>query len=182
MNPDFTSSASVRQSALPEQRTRVGLATVVWLLMTLGMIGPALGQPQGTAGTCVPVSERAGRELGCFITATNVLSKPPDGPLYWHLDAYPTHAEADAAKGLSGTVVESYGKVWLFTIAQSSWRAIGGEHVAEIGPLPVGTPTKLTAVYMEATFMPGMQSVVHRHSGPEAWYLLSGEQCLETPG
>jgi quercetin dioxygenase-like cupin family protein len=35
---------------------------------------------------------------------------------------------------------------------------------------------------MEATFMPGMKSSAHRHPGPEAWYVLTGEQCLETPG
>ena len=28
---------------------------------------------------------------------------------------------------------------------------------------------------------PGMKSLVHRHSGPEAWYTLTGETCLETP-
>ena len=28
---------------------------------------------------------------------------------------------------------------------------------------------------------PGMKSEIHRHSGPEAWYTLSGETCLETP-
>ena len=26
-----------------------------------------------------------------------------------------------------------------------------------------------------------MKSTVHRHSGPEAWYTVSGETCLETP-
>ena len=26
-----------------------------------------------------------------------------------------------------------------------------------------------------------MKSAVHRHSGPEAWYTVSGETCLETP-
>jgi quercetin dioxygenase-like cupin family protein len=34
---------------------------------------------------------------------------------------------------------------------------------------------------MEAIFRPGMKSAVHRHSGPEAWYTLAGETCLETP-
>ena len=38
-----------------------------------------------------------------------------------------------------------------------------------------------TARYMEAVFTPGMSARVHRHSGPEAWYLVSGAQCLETP-
>ena len=28
---------------------------------------------------------------------------------------------------------------------------------------------------------PGMKSAIHRHSGPEAWYTMKGETCLETP-
>ena len=28
---------------------------------------------------------------------------------------------------------------------------------------------------------PGMKSAIHRHSGVEAWYTLSGQTCLETP-
>jgi len=34
---------------------------------------------------------------------------------------------------------------------------------------------------MEAVFAPGMHTSVHRHSGAEAWYVLAGAQCLETP-
>jgi quercetin dioxygenase-like cupin family protein len=34
---------------------------------------------------------------------------------------------------------------------------------------------------MEATFTPGMSSRIHTHPGPEAWIVLQGEQCLETP-
>lgn len=34
---------------------------------------------------------------------------------------------------------------------------------------------------MEAVFAPGMKPAIHRHSGPEAWYVLGGAQCLETP-
>jgi ketosteroid isomerase-like protein len=34
---------------------------------------------------------------------------------------------------------------------------------------------------MEAIFTPGMTAPAHRHSGPEAWFTLSGETCLETP-
>ena len=28
---------------------------------------------------------------------------------------------------------------------------------------------------------PGMKSSIHRHSGPEAWYTIQGETCLDTP-
>jgi len=179
----ITAAAAVANSMflVNQRRTRTTLAAIVWSVMVFGATEPTLGQTQGTGGTCVPVSERAGRELGCFITASQALGKLPEGDLYWHLDTYQTRAAAEAAKGPGGTVVESYDKVWLFTIAGSGWRAPGGEHVAAIGPLPVGSAKKLTTVYLEATFMPGMQSVVHRHPGPEAWYVLAGEQCLETP-
>ena len=34
---------------------------------------------------------------------------------------------------------------------------------------------------MEAISDPGMTSSVHRHPGPEAWYTIAGEVCLETP-
>jgi quercetin dioxygenase-like cupin family protein len=141
----------------------------------------ALGQTEGTGGRCVPVSERAGRELGCFIMATQVVGQLGSRPVFWHLTSYPTRAAADTAKGSGGAVVESLGKVWLFTIAEAGWRPAGGEHVAEIGPLPVAPSVGYTAQYMEAIFRPGMKSTVHRHSGPEAWYTLTGETCLETP-
>jgi quercetin dioxygenase-like cupin family protein len=34
---------------------------------------------------------------------------------------------------------------------------------------------------MEAVFTPGMTAAEHTHSGPEAWYTIAGETCLETP-
>jgi quercetin dioxygenase-like cupin family protein len=131
---------------------------------------------------CIPAAERAGRELGCFITGATVLGKLPDEPLYWYLDSYATRKAADKAKGKYGTVLESYGKIWLFTISDRNWQATGGQRIARVGPLPLAGAGSYTALYMEATFVPGMRSAVHRHSGPEAWYVLTGEQCLETPG
>ena len=132
--------------------------------------------------TCIPVAERAGRKLGCFITRTELLGRLPKIPLYWHLYKYLTREAAESAKGDYGSVVESYGDVWLFTIAAATWNAKGGERIARVGPLPVADTASYSAQYMEATFTPGMHSTVHRHPGPEAWYVLSGEQCLETPG
>ena len=131
---------------------------------------------------CVPAAERAGRKLGCFVTATETLGKIASSQVYWHIYNYPTRAAAEKAKGKSGSVVESYGKVWLFAVADADWKASGGKRVARVGPLPVNDGGNYTAEYMEATFMPGMKSRVHRHPGPEAWYVLEGEQCLETPG
>ena len=132
------------------------------------------------AQICKPVSQRTG-ELGCWITANAALGQLPQQPIFWHLDTYPTRGAAEGAKGPLGAVVESLGKVWLLTIDVAGWRPSGGERVAEIGPLPVSATTKYSAQYMEAVFTPGMTAPTHRHSGPEAWYTLAGETCLETP-
>lgn len=129
---------------------------------------------------CKPVSERTG-ELGCWIIAHPELDSLPEQPIFWHLDTYPTPAAAIAARSSRGTVVESLGRVWLFTIDTAEWHPSSGERVAKVGPLPVTPGTRYSAQYMEAIFTPGMTAPAHRHSGPEAWYTLSGETCLETP-
>jgi non-heme chloroperoxidase len=145
-----------------------------------------LGTPSANAAaqteSCEPVAQRAGREFGCFITAREALGRlPRDSAFYWHIDAYPSRPAALAAKGPRGTVVESLGRTWLFTIAGSRWGPREGEHIATVGPLALVDAGAHAAVYMEGVFRPGMHSPVHRHPGVEAWYTLEGEQCLETP-
>src|SRR5262249_7075735 len=77
-------------------------------------------------------------EVGCWIIAHEPMGKLPQAQVFWHLDVYPTRAQAEAAKGPHGTVVESLGKVWLLSIEDGGWRPSGGgERVAEIGPLPI---------------------------------------------
>ena len=156
------------------QRVRCALTAIACLGSALAVCG------QASAQSCKPVSQRTG-ELGCWITVSAPLGQLPQRPIFWHLDTYPTRIAAEAAKGARGTVVESLGKVWLFTIDVAGWRPSGGERVAEIGPLPVSADAKYSAQYMEAIFTPGMTAPAHRHSGPEAWYTLAGETCLETP-
>jgi quercetin dioxygenase-like cupin family protein len=132
------------------------------------------------AQVCKPVSERTS-DVGCWIIAHEPVGRLAASPTFWHLDAYPSVATAEAAKGPSGTVVESLGKIWLLTIENADWRPSGGERIAEIGPLGVVAGEKYSAQYMEAIFNPGMTAPAHVHSGPEAWYTLAGETCLETP-
>jgi quercetin dioxygenase-like cupin family protein len=130
-------------------------------------------------GVCRPVSERKA-EVGCWIIAHLPVGQFTQSQIFWHLDAYPTRDAAEAAKGPRGAVVEALGKVWLLTIEDAGWRASGGERVAEIGPLPI-SPGNYSAQYMEAVFTPGMTAPAHTHAGPEAWYTVAGETCLETP-
>jgi quercetin dioxygenase-like cupin family protein len=149
-------------------------------LLCLSLVaGPLAAQ---TDGTCVPVAERAGREFGCFITARQELGRLSGSPaLFWHLHVYPTRDQAKADRTPRSTVVESLGHIWLFTIAPEDWRPEGGDFITRIGPLPLVDADSFAAVYMEGVFQPGMQSMVHRHPGVEAWYTLEGSMCLETP-
>ncbi len=155
------------------------IAAIALLVPSIVPRGVLRGQ---TAGTCIPVSERAGRELGCFILKREELGALPRNPaLFWYLDSYPTLADAEAARGPRGSVVESLGRHWLFTIGPRGWHPASGHRVGRIGPLPMIGAERYTAVYMEGIFTPGMASVVHRHPGVEAWYTLDGAMCLETP-
>lgn len=128
---------------------------------------------------CKPVSEQT-QEIGCWILADDSVGQLTEAQVFWHLDTYPTRTAAQADKGPQGIVVESFGKVWLMTISDEKWRPPHGNRVAEIGPLPIAAGDRYSAQLMEADFTPGMTAAAHIHSGPEAWYTLGGETCLET--
>jgi quercetin dioxygenase-like cupin family protein len=164
-----------------ESACRTGIAAVSAVILSLTSAHAAQTQGAGSATSCAPVSERAGRPYGCFILASQPVGTIDPAAVFWHLETFTTPAAAEKAKDPHATVLESFGKVWLLTIAPKGWRSAGGQHVAEIGPLPIKANTAYTAQFMEASFTPGMKSSVHRHAGPEAWYTLTGETCLETP-
>ena len=132
-------------------------------------------------GTCTtPVTERTS-DAGCYVDANESLGELPTQPVYWHIYNFPTRVAAEAVKPLHGTVIESFGRVWLYAIAIADWHPTSGQRVAVIGPLGIVAGKHYTARYMEAAFTPGMRARAHEHSGPEAFYVVSGTQCLETP-
>jgi quercetin dioxygenase-like cupin family protein len=118
---------------------------------------------------------------GCYLAANEQLGTLPADPLFWHLYTYRDVPDAKAHSGPRSTVVESFGQVWVYTIAPRDWRPAGGKRMAVVGPLPHQAGRAYTARYMEAVFMPGTHTSAHTHAGPEAWYVLAGTQCLETP-
>jgi quercetin dioxygenase-like cupin family protein len=120
-------------------------------------------------------------KAGCYLVATTSVGVFPALSVYWHLYEYAGRAEAEAAAAPRSAVVESQGRMWVYTIAGKDWQPRSGKRVAVVGPLSVPAGRQYTARYMEAMFEPGMRTAVHRHSGAEAWYLLTGAQCLETP-
>jgi quercetin dioxygenase-like cupin family protein len=115
------------------------------------------------------------------LLAKQELGKLSPERVFWHLDVYPSSASAQAERTANGTVVQSFGKIWLFTIDGEAWRPPTGQHVASIGPLEIQPAPAFAAEYLRSIFTPGMSAPVHMHSGPEAFYSLSGDTCLETP-
>jgi hypothetical protein len=152
-------------------------AISVGLAATVATLFPAGVGAQATTREC-GVIEEAGP--ACLLARKQIPSLP-DGKLFWHLDRFPTKAAAESAGTASSTVVEAFGSTWLFTLAKASWRPRGGEHVSVVGPLPVTPASSYTAEYLRSIFNPGTAAPLHIHSGPEAFYAVSGDTCLETP-
>jgi hypothetical protein len=138
----------------------------------------------GLPGWCeTPAADRKAEE-GCYTTAIADVGRLPATAIYWHLDVFPSRTAAEAARAARSTVVDSQHRHWLFTIAEAGWRPSGGERVATIGPLVIDPAVPYTARYQEAVIAAGFQDGIgkgHWHPGPEAWYVLEGGQCLETP-
>jgi len=170
--------------AVPMRRSFITLA--LGATITILAAGVELAQVPGTrilGGCDVPVAQRTS-DTGCYLTATLALPELPSAPIYWHVFSYPSRAVADSVPlRPASIVVESLGASWLFAIGDAAWQASVGQRVARVGPLPVTTGARYTARFMEAVFPPGqgLQTSVHRHSGPEAWFVVSGAQCLRTP-
>lgn len=166
----------MRNEIVRGRRRCSALAMMLWCFCTTAAAADATVKL-----TCQPVAQRT-RDVGCWILAAERVGSLSETPVYWHLYAYTTRAEAESAKeSRYQTVLESLGRIWLMTIAPQNWRAKTGERVAVIGPLDIDRGREYTAQYMEAIFPPGFDTPVHRHSGPEAWYTSAGAVCLETP-
>jgi hypothetical protein len=123
---------------------------------------------------------KAQQALGIKALAEKKVLQLPDGPLFWRIENFPTFAQAQAVAGLWGLAAESGGKVWLFRLGPASGSSARVSKVAEVGPLPrVVAPEYLLRIN-EATGPAGSITPVHTHPGSEAFYVLTGEQCIRT--
>ncbi|HEY5721007.1 MAG TPA: cupin domain-containing protein [Allosphingosinicella sp.] len=148
--------------------------------------GPAAAPAQQPAalnvpGGCSTRAPRGGDAEGCFLAAVQRLGKMAPRPVYWHIYAYAGRAEAEAAADPLSIVVEAFERTWLYALKPKGWHPRSGLRMAVLGPFPIRRGVDYTARYMQATFSPGMKTGVHAHSGPEAWYVVSGAQCLQMP-
>ena len=135
-----------------------------------------------TDGACVDIPAGEKRpEFGCFNVAAAGPLQFKDARVYWHLRTFSTRQAAEAVKSPTGIVVEEDRRVWLSELGTRDRSLNGGNPAAVIGPLELPKAKSYTAVLSYAVMRPGDRSRVHTHPGPEAFYVMTGEQCLETP-
>ena len=128
----------------------------------------------------LPLTAIAQQALVIKALSEKKVTELPAGPLFWRIENFPMLAQAQAAAGATGLAVESGGKVWLFTLGPAGG-STGGTKVAEVGPLPKVVATQYLLRINEATGSPGSITPVHTHPGSEAFYVLAGEQSIQSP-
>lgn len=131
--------------------------------------------------TCVENSPERRGELGCSIIESKLLPTDLKEPVFWHLDRFASLERARAAVWPASIAFEAVGTVWLMTIEATPSEHHGGQHVTQVGPLPLPHAPRYAMVVQSALFAAGMYSLAHHHSGVEAVYVLEGEACYETP-
>ena len=166
-----------------------GILVLFLVAFSIVPLGQARAQAAGSAPhghltevACVDVPPAEKRpEFGCFNIAKVTGLQFSQASIYWHLRTFPSRKAAEAAKSATGIVVEEAGQVWLSEFGPRDTAPRGGKAIAVVGPLQLPAAKSYAAVLSYAVMRPGDSSRVHTHPGPEGWYVLAGEQCLETP-
>ncbi|AQR63193.1 hypothetical protein BZG35_17215 [Brevundimonas sp. LM2] len=119
---------------------------------------------------------------GCYQTSEFDLIGAP-ATLYWHVYETATldDAQVEAWNHRWAAVAQAHSRTWLYVLGGPQERVgAAAQKRAVIGPLTVPAGP-VTAHFAVAIFPPGMRTRVHSHPGPEAFYVVEGEQCMETP-
>ena len=131
---------------------------------------------------CVPDSPERRGGTGCSTLEDRRLVTQWKAPLYWHIDEFDSLAEAQRHVTPASAAFEAHGRFWLATVGPVTATYSRGKHRADIGPLPVEPSRPLSMMIMSAYFEPEQITTVHVHSGPEALYVVEGEQCMQLKG
>jgi quercetin dioxygenase-like cupin family protein len=152
------------------------IAAPIMLLVSL----PArvLGQLEPA---CVAGSPERRGEIGCSLVETKPLPTGLTRELVWHIDRFESKANAQAAVGPASVAFQANDVWWLMTLEPRADNHHGGKHVTAVRLLPLPVAPRYAMLVISAYIPAGMTSRVHVHSGVEAFYVLDGEQCLETP-
>jgi quercetin dioxygenase-like cupin family protein len=140
---------------------------------------PAAGAVQRFA--CENDGLIGGAPFGCQLLVRSTVAAFPDGPVFWHLRSFDTLTEAERARAPQDVIAAAGGQAWLFSFGHDSHQR-PGRLVGRVGPLPLARTGPFQIQLWYVVMPPGTSTGSHLHPGPEAWYVLEGEQCLDTPG
>ena len=150
--------------------------------VTLGAQHPIGGAPHDARlFACLPDGLLRGATTGCQLLVRTQIDAIATAPLFWHLRGFPTHSAATTARQSGDMLAEAGGQVWLFSFGPRSDPLTRKTGVVSVGPLPLPDAASYQVEIYYVVMPAGMHTLVHTHPGPEAWYILEGEQCLETP-
>jgi hypothetical protein len=166
----------------------------VWLIVSLlaseGQTNqkqtiPEMWKHEHSAVPCgdSPIPGKRPANWDCAVLARRQFSSLPSENLVLRVESFPTREAAEPAATPASVVVEAAGKVWLLTFAKKGERSQGGQLVTEIGPIPIPSAPTYEMDVAEADLGSEVNALPlqHKHSGPEMWYLFTGEQCVELP-
>jgi quercetin dioxygenase-like cupin family protein len=130
--------------------------------------------------SCVENSPERRGEIGCSLVENKSLPLDLKASLVWHIDRFKTEAAAKAAVGPTSVAFSAHGVAWLMTIETAATDHHGGQHVAAAA-LPALPPAEKYAMLAMSAYVPsGLTSRFHHHSGVEGFFVVDGQQCLET--
>lgn len=129
---------------------------------------------------CVQDSPERRGELGCSIVEIKPLPPLHGGWLSWHLDRFESGEKARAAVTPVSIALEAHGEWWLLSLDSTTRDLHGGKHVAIVTLPPLPPAEKYSMLVISAYVASGLTSRIHTHSGVEGFYVVDGEQCLET--
>jgi len=129
---------------------------------------------------CVENSPERRGEIGCSLVENKPLPRGLEAPLVWHIDRFATEDAAKAALTPTSIALSAHGVAWLMTIEATAAGHHGGQHVAD-APLPALPQAEQYAMLAMSAYIPsGLTSRFHHHSGVEGFFVVEGQQCLET--
>jgi quercetin dioxygenase-like cupin family protein len=133
-------------------------------------------------GGCTALAADHPNEAGCYLLAEMNADNPPP-QLYWHIVEFTNLAdtEAEARKHRWSKAVSAHDRFWLYVMSARNEPIGSGTSKAIIGPMAVPSGSAVTIRFLTSKFPPGMRTRVHSHPGSEAFYVIEGEQCVETP-
>jgi hypothetical protein len=173
-----------RRTAYRSLPTCVALGSVI----LAGPVASAQKPPAPNVGAstatiqCVD-SSASGRisSAPCTIFARRTVAGFAFEPVMWNLSAYSTRIEADQRATPTSAVVALDGEFWRLEVGPRGDPVRGAARNATIGPIPLPAAKSYEILFAFVAVPPGSHSAIHVQSGPEAWYVLAGSQCVETP-